>query len=114
MEDEKLAWARDFSTAYEAGVKYTKVTSDMDLHNNNVGLRYYDSKTSRTYTTVIFKFETGVSEPSYDTAATEIRNRAKNATLVNRGALGDSTTISRINAVGADTLVYVKVDNNTY
>ncbi|MDR1221099.1 MAG: hypothetical protein LBK73_16045 [Treponema sp.] len=38
LKGEKMAWARDFSTAHEKGVKYTGIPSEMDLHNNNVGL----------------------------------------------------------------------------
>jgi hypothetical protein len=115
LKDEKMAWARDFATAHEAGAKYIAVESEMDLHNNNVGLRYYNANSSKKYTKILFwKAETGVSEPSYTTACNVLKDRAINATLVNKNTLTVSEAKNRINNVPADTMVYIVVDTKSY
>ena len=114
LKNEKMAWARDFTTAHEKGVKYIGVPSEMDLHNNNTGLRYYDANSSKKYTTFLFwKIETGVSEPSYANACESIKNKAVNAIFVNKD-LGLSAARNKINAVSADYMVYIKVDDHKY
>lgn len=112
LKGEKMAWSRDFTTAHEKGVKYIGIPSEMDLHNNKVGLRYYDAKSSKRYTRILFwKIETGVSEPSYDTACSAMKSKAISAVFIDRN-LSDAK--NRINAVSADSLVYINPDNHRY
>ncbi|WP_439647471.1 DUF6973 domain-containing protein [Brucepastera parasyntrophica] len=114
LKKHKLGWAAAFSTAHEAGSKYEGTPSEMDLHNNNVGLRYYDSAASKKYTKILwFKIETGVSEPSYDTAAKAMKPKAVNAYFVDR-ALPAGTAKTQIRAIHADEMVYIIPDANTY
>ena len=64
---------------------------------------------TRKYTKILFiKIETGVSEPSYDKAASAIKIKAESGKFVDKGKLGDSAAIKEINGVGADALVYIK------
>jgi hypothetical protein len=115
LKNERMAWAKDFSTAHEQGAKYVAVESEMDLHNNNVGLRYFDSNSSKKYTKILlWSVETGVSMPSYSTACTALKTKAKIASLVDKNKVNQSSAISSINKIGSDTLVYIKEDNNSY
>ena len=109
LKKEKIAWAKDMATAHEKGGNYVKVDSEMDLHNNTAGIRYYDANSTRKYTKILFiKIETGVSEPSYEKAASAIKTKAESAKFVDKSKIGDSDAIKEINGVGADALVYIK------
>jgi hypothetical protein len=112
LKKEKLAWANDFTTAHEKGTKYIGIPSEMDLHNNLVGRRYYDANSSKKYTKILFiSIETGVSEPSYDTACKAMKNKAINASFVDK-KLSDAK--NKISAIAADILVYIVTDTIKY
>ena len=47
LKKAKIDWAKDMSTAHEKGGNYVKVESEMDLHNNTAGIRYYDANSNQ-------------------------------------------------------------------
>lgn len=115
LKGEKIAWARDFATTHEQGEKYKGLASEMDLHNNKVGLNYYDSVSTRSYSKFLWwDIETGVSEPSYDVACKYIKQKAINATLVNKNTVSLENGRSKIQAVGSNNLVYIIPDKESY
>lgn len=65
-KNKRLRWAKDFSSAHEKGYKYTDYSTEMDLHNNTVGLNFYDRMSKRRYKKILFiKMEVSPDEPSY-------------------------------------------------
>ncbi|MBO5117590.1 MAG: hypothetical protein J6C25_08805 [Treponema sp.] len=115
LKGEKMAWARDFATAHEQGEKYDGLASEMDLHNNKAGLNYYDSVSKRNYSKFLWwDIETGVSEPSYDVACNYIKQKAINATLINKNTVSLETGRAKIKAVNSNNLVYIIPDNESY
>lgn len=111
-KDEKLAWANDFATAYEKGENYTEFTSDMDLHNNKVGRNYYNANSTKNYKKFLWwQYESGVSEPSYETACSAIKQKAINANFI---GMTDSNFTQKLNSKNENTLIYVVEDNTDY
>jgi hypothetical protein len=112
LRAEKIKWARDFTTAHEAGLNNNGVPSEMDLHNNNVGLRYYQDNSSKKYTKILFiKIETGTNQPTYEAASEAIKAKAIAGTYVDKNRTDAINTIKGINA---DALVYITPDNVAY
>lgn len=115
LKNEKIAWANDFATAHEAGKKYYGLASEMDLHNNRVGLNYYKSVATKTYSKILWwNIETGVKEPGYDVACKYIKQKTENAILVNKNNFTLENGRTRINAIDSNSLVYIIPDNNSY
>lgn len=115
LKNEKMSWAYDFSTSYDQGGKYKGLSSEMDLHNNRVGLNYYDLTSVRMYFRFLWwNIEFGVSEPDYVAACEYIKKKAMNATLVNKDTVTLESGRAKINAVNPNELVYIIPDNKTY
>ncbi|MBQ7367980.1 MAG: hypothetical protein IJW57_12260 [Spirochaetaceae bacterium] len=104
----KMAWARDFATAHEKGKKYVAKDSEMDLHNNAVGLSYYDRYSSRIYRKFLWwRWESGVNEPSYEQAGNYLKSKANSATFVDEKQSLDAVK-KRISRASSDDLVYIR------
>lgn len=115
LKKEKMSWARDFATAHEEGVKYDGLASEMDLHNNRAGLRYYDEKASKKYKKILwFKIEVGVSEPSYGEAAQAIKKRAIESTLVDESLVSLEVGKNMIASLAENELVHIEPDDTIY
>lgn len=111
-KDEKLAWANDFATAYEKGDNYTMFTSDMDLHNNNVGRNFYNENSTKNYKKILWwQIETDVKEPSYENACSAIKQKAINANFIK---ISDSNFFSKLNSINMNSLIYIVEDNTQY
>jgi hypothetical protein len=112
LRGEKIAWARDFTTAHEQGSRNKGAESQMDLHNNDVGLRYFQDNSSKKYTKILFiKIETGTKEPSYEAAAAAIKAKAIAGTYVDQNR---TDAINVIKGINADALVYIEPDSKVY
>ncbi len=104
----KMAWARDFATAHEKGANYRSKDSEMDLHNNAVGLSYYDRHSSRTYRRFLWwRWECGVNEPSYSQAGAYLRDKANSATFVDEKQSLDAVK-KGISRASSGNLVYLQ------
>lgn len=104
----KMAWARDFATAHEKGGNYRSKDSEMDLHNNAVGLLYYDRHSSRTYRRFLWwQWECGVNEPSYEQVGNYLKNKANSATFVDEKQSLDAVK-KGISRVPSGNLVYLQ------
>lgn len=115
LKNEKMAWARDFATAHEEGVKYDGLASEMDLHNNRAGLRYYDGNSSKKYKKLFWiKIESGVNEPSYEEAAQSIKRKAINSTLVDENLVSLEDGKNMISNVAEGSLVHITPDDTVY
>lgn len=111
-KDSKISWASDFATAYEKGGNYEKFESEMDLHNNRVGRDYYNANSSKTYKKFLWwQYESGVNEPSYESACKAIKEKALNAQFIGKT---DSDFFSKLDSVNKDFLIYIVEDNNQY
>ena len=122
---EKLAWAGAFSFAHELGSKYDStahLASDMDWHNNTVGLEYYVANSQRTYSSFTiwwlfgsstWTWESGVNEPSYEQLAAAMRTKAKDAVFVDNKLYGSQAGRNAIQAQ-AGKLVYIEPDSKVY
>lgn len=104
----KLKWAKDFSEAHEKGYKYTECSSEMDLHNNKVGLRYYDRNTKRRYRDfIIAKVEKSPDEPSYSECCNYLKQKTETAVFVDeRNPF--SKFKQELNKVSSDTLIWIE------
>jgi hypothetical protein len=112
LKQERLNWARDFGRAHEE-CAYAGMASEMDLHNNDVGLAYYNANTTKTYTTFLWwTWESGVREPSNEGAAQAIKAKAKAAVFVDK-SLAIAPGKAAIAAAGGK-LVYIIPDSNQY
>lgn len=108
LKGEKLAWARDFSTAHEKGVKYNGNASEMDLHNNAVGRHLYDLGSSKKYKKILWwKFEVGVYENSYEYFCNQIYQKAEDAQFVDKN-LENTIFIEECSKISNSELVYIE------
>lgn len=115
LKNEKIAWANDFATAHEEGKKYDGLASEMDLHNNKVGRKYYDSHSSKKYTKILWwKIETGVNEPSYEAACSDIKRKAVSSVFVNKDQFSLGNGKNKINSIDSNSLVYIIPDYTVY
>jgi len=109
LKKERLAWARDFSTAHEKGVKNNGADSVMDLHNNLVGRTIFDDSTSRRYKKILFiKIEYGIKMPSYDYFCNIVKNKVCNATFISKQDNSYDELKKRIDALSSHTAVYIE------
>ena len=80
----------------------------MDLHNNAVGLLYYDRHSSRTYRRFLWwQWECGVNEPSYEQAGNYLKNKVNSATFVDEKQSLDAVK-KGISRVPSGSLVYLQ------
>lgn len=87
---------------------YRSKDSEMDLHNNAVGLLYYDRHSSRTYRRFLWwRWESGVNEPSYEQVGNYLKNKANSATFVDEKQSLDAVK-KRISRASSDDLVYIR------
>lgn len=105
---EKIKWSRDFCDAHEKGYKYTEYSSEMDCHNNEVGLRYYTNTAVRKFKQLLFfKIEKSPEEPSYTECCQYIKQKTESAVFIDEN-LEFSKFKEKISNLDADTLVWIE------
>lgn len=112
LKDEKIAWANDFTTAHEKGIRYEKYSSEMDLHNNKVARLYFSNNSSNKYFKFLFwSIPCGVNSPSYEDACKSLKKIVLSAKLVSKH---DSEFSEKLMASSDSELIYIVEDSQSY